>query len=150
MVTRSSENLTEWPSNWFTGLNIGVNRARPRPGPFPSPPGAGLGREAAPNRGFPVPPQKPKNLVDCIWRKAKTKGAEFTVRSVNTSLHPNKATILILAALGSKIKITKIHYPPDPGQDRPKTSDLLNTTTVRTPAGTPRGEGEAKTKSIIV
>jgi hypothetical protein len=47
-----------------------ANRTGPRPGPFPGPPGAGLGREAAQNRRFPVlpptHPEKAKNSFDCI------------------------------------------------------------------------------------
>ncbi len=46
--------------NWSTGLKIGANGAGPRSGPFPGPPGAGLGREAAQNRRFPVLPPPTK------------------------------------------------------------------------------------------
>ena len=41
----------------------------PRPGPFPDPSGAGLGRKAAPNLRFAVPPPQTQNQkinFDCI------------------------------------------------------------------------------------
>jgi hypothetical protein len=66
----SSKYLTDYRAE------TGANRAGPRPGPFPGSPGAGLGREAAQNRRFPVLPSpkkhKPKNPLDRITLETST------------------------------------------------------------------------------
>ncbi len=57
-VTRGFKKPHRLAFEWSAAPKIGANRAGPRPGPFPSLRRAGLGREAAQKRRFPLLPRK--------------------------------------------------------------------------------------------
>ncbi len=76
------------------------------------------------------------------WHKTHNMHKAGTVYKVEEAKkRTNKKPNCNIAALGAKTKNNKIHDSPDPGRDRPKTSDLLKEMTVRTLPRAPRGEG---------
>ncbi len=86
--------------------------------------------------------QTPCNLKHRPEPVAPIPTVDIGERSYDIAGHPQgvQRKTLILAALKANIKITN-PLPPDPGRDRPKTSDFPKEMLVRT---LPRGKGKNK------